>query len=358
MGYTPGDESVVVALTSDQVQTRPPGDQVACIGCHTSTPDGKFAAFKTLDNTGTSINGGILASVQSSDAGAPPPFWTTASINSLNTSDFGVPSFSKAHWTEGDYTMLSSLGNSGSGSGAQLAWFDLEATANALGTAYGYLPVENIVSDAGAMSAIMPNFTHDGLNVVFTSTSETYDGRVTGKDAKVYVVPYNSRAGGTATAILGASDPAYDSYYPAVSPDDSWIAFNRIPAGSATDSEQGGNLGEVFVVPIGGGTPTRLAANDPIACLYHTSPGITNSWPKWAPKITAVGDRTFYWLVFSSKRVDYQTSQLYLTAVVLQGNTVQTYPALLLWPQPPTKSNHTPAWDYFEIPKAPPPVEK
>ena len=96
-GFSPGDESVVLALQTDQIAVKPGGQSVTCIGCHTSTPDGQFAAFKTLLGT----NGGAIASVVQGATGAAPKFWTTASINAMNTSAFGIPTFSKAHWKPG-----------------------------------------------------------------------------------------------------------------------------------------------------------------------------------------------------------------------------------------------------------------
>jgi hypothetical protein len=49
-------------------------------------------------------------------------------------------------------------------------------------------------------------------------------------------------------------------------------------------------LGEVFILPAAGGTATRLAANDPPACTGKTSPGMTNSWPKWSPQAVTASD--------------------------------------------------------------------
>ena len=109
----------------------------------------------------------------------------------------------------------------------------------------------------------------------------------------------------------------------------------------------------MFVISTGGGTATRLAANDPIACSPSKSPGLTNSWPKWAPEAVTVGDSTYYWLTFSSKRGTAQP-QLYMTAVVVKGGQITTYPALYLWNQPSDEANHTPAWDVFQIPLPPP----
>ena len=59
--------------------------------------------------------------------------------------------------------------------------------------------------------------------------------------------------------------------------------------------------------------------------------------------------KTYNWLTFSSVRNG--TPQLYVTAIVTQpGMAPQTFPALYLWNQPPTESNHTPSWDNFKIP--------
>jgi hypothetical protein len=112
---------------------------------------------------------------------------------------------------------------------------------------------------------------------------------------------------------------------------------------------------EVFVIPASGGTATRLAANDPPACAGLTSPGVTNSWPKWAPEATTVNGKTYYWVIFSSTRGETHKPQLYVTGVVVSGDQVETHAALYLWNQPADESNHTPAWDVFKIPPAPPP---
>ena len=59
-----------------------------------------------------------------------------------------------------------------------------------------------------------------------------------------------------------------------------------------------------------------------------------------------------FWLTFSSTRSG--KAQLYVTAVVTQpGMVPQTFPALYLWNQPPTESNHTPSWEAYQIPIVP-----
>ena len=82
------------------------------------------------------------------------------------------------------------------------------------------------------------------------------------------------------------------------------------------------------------------------------SPGIQNSWPKWAPSATDVGAKRYYWLTFSSTRRD-GTPQLYVTPVIMGADgAITTASSLYLWNQPADQSNHTPAWDVFKIPPA------
>jgi hypothetical protein len=135
------------------------------------------------------------------------------------------------------------------------------------------------------------------------------------------------------------------------------------------------------VVPSTGGTATRLAANDPPSCANLSSPGLTNSWPKWSPSVQQCTDgMTYYWIIFSSSRAGrtfdltnfkdpkpsspVPTSQLYLTALTIDSNNkVQSYPAVYIWNQPQTsaayggapQSNHTPVWEEVAIPQPPPP---
>ena len=182
-----------------------------------------------------------------------------------------------------------------------------------------------------------------------------------GRNMDIYVVPYNDRAGGTATPLPGASDLAFREFYPVYSPNDALLAFNRTdqPVNSYNQPSA-----EVFVLPADGGQPLRLAANDPPACTGLTSPGITNSWARWAPQATDDGGKRYYWLVFSSKRRALSSGaegllpQLYIAAVVTTVvDGVETmekdHPALYVTSQIPSQNNHTPAWDFFEVQSIP-----
>lgn len=344
-GFAAFDETVENALTTNQVLEA----QVTCIGCHVGTPDGNSVVFSSWNGNW----GNLLSDIDTGDGGTPgavPSYAGNQGLQSLLQGPLGMSTVSPAHWQDGDHVVVAA------DSSGELQWVDVGTmSGNARGT------IARTGTQAPGPLAGAPAFTHDGKTIVYTATNHAADGRLGGyiydtKDmgskADLYAVPYNDRAGGAVTPIPGASDPIWQEYYPALSPDDKLLAFNRTGADQNMYNQP---LAEVFVIPSGGGIATRLSANDPPACSGHTSPGVTNSWPKWAPSVVqAGGGRTFYWLVFSSTRAG-SLPQLYVTPVVVTGTQVQTFGALYLWNQPPTTGNHTPAWDAFKIPPIPPP---
>ena len=331
-GFTIGDESVVQVLVPSQVQQH----TSSCIGCHTSTPDGLFASFSTPEGTWSNA----LASVTQATVGQAPSFLGAGGKAALEQPDRGINTFSKAHWANGDHVEV--VGFAG-----VLSWVNLENPTAGSMTASGSFMRTGDSNLSGA-----PTWSHDGNTIVYVSTNAIVDGRLDDGAADLYSIPYANKMGGTATPIPGASDPSFEEYYPIYSPDDQLLAFNRIPPNLNMYNQP---AAEVFVIPAKGGTPTRLAANDPPACTGKVSPGITNSWPKWAPDTGTSNGRTFYWLVFSSERDQMGNPQLYVTPVVVDATgAIKTYGALYLWNQPSDENNHTPAWDYFQIPMPPP----
>jgi hypothetical protein len=285
--------------------------------------------------------------VLSLDGGLPLPFLTPSAQALLNRQQQQLPHFSASHWVPGDRVVISMLPVAGR---SEIVWTDLEAASQAQGTGWGVL---SRAGDTGM--ADYASFDHTGQRVLYVSSSTVASG-VIATDGIVEVVPWGSRDGGMATPVHGADDAGYNQFYPVFSPDDQWIAFNRVDTGSTSYNDA---QSEVFVVPASGAagtTPTRLAANDPPACLGVASPGITNSWPRWAPAATqAPNGKTYYWLTFSSNSTGPQRTpgngspQLYVTALVSDSTGVHTFPALYLWNQPANQHNHTPVWDTFQI---------
>jgi hypothetical protein len=356
-GFGVGDESVVSVLKVPEVQQTNNGVMVSCIGCHSATPDGAFVGF-----TNNYPWANALASVEPATTGDMPQFLRTPGVNALSQDFHGVITFSGKHWAAGDHVAITSLSTQPVDPQAKLVWMELDSGASGV-----------IARTGDPQGAAAPHFSHDGTKIVYTSTSANQDGRLGVGTADLYTVPFADRAGGTATPIAGASEPSAAEYYPSFSPDDQLVAFNRLPQSDASVTPTGqpydGGMyfnpaAEVWVVPAKGGTAVRLAANDPPSCtppvlpnprVYPSKKGWDNSWAKWSPSVGTSGDRKFYWVVFSSYRYDISPprGQLYMTAVVSNEVGTITYPAVYLWNQDLTTSNHTPAWEEFQIPIVP-----
>jgi hypothetical protein len=343
-GFHIGDTTVTTVLTPQLMRNAVSGDDTQCIGCHASSPDGALAFVSRGSNPGSGPFGIDARLVDGSGQRAAPSDVSAAAITQLMTMFQVMPTLSPAHYSASDAVLLS-LWNGGSGMTYQLIFTDLHSGATGTLQRTG---------DLGQPDA--PSFSHDGTSVVYDSVTNGSIAIFGGAAATdIYTVPYNSQKGGTAAALPGASDPNYNEYYPTYSPLDTLIAYNRIAAGGVVYNAPDA---EVFVIPRQGGTGTRLSANDPPACGGLMSPGLTNSWPRWAPTAPSSGTQRYYWMIFSSKRrpavQGMVLPQLYLAAVVtdISGGTetiAKTYPAIYITTQVPTESNHTPAWDEFMI---------
>jgi hypothetical protein len=321
-GFRIGDEDLKNIVS-------PAGAGTACVGCHTATPDGVDVGFSASGGSAAGL--GLL----SSDGQQLTPSFVTASARTLMArEDQEAPAFSKLHWTTGDRVAVTMYQS-------QIMWTDLEATSTAQGAGWNFLARTGETASAASAS-----FAHNSDTVLYVaSTSEVTQG-VTVTSGDLETVPFNNRAGGTPTPVAGAATATYNEYYPSFSPDDKYIAYNRVPTGM---SSYNNGQAEVYVIPSAGGTPVRIAANDPSACTGQTSPGVTNSWPRWSPEAQDNGGRRFYWMTFSSTRSGTER-QIYIAPVVDDGTTLTTYPALYPWNQDASEDDHTPAWDNFSIP--------
>ncbi len=362
-GFHPGDESVVPVLTPSQIASG--GGAITCIGCHAATPDGEYAAFGQTTSSSTWPNGMALIDGDAGAAvGTAPPYLGAGGAAALSRFNQGIEAFSPAHWVTGDRREIVSYDgtDTNSTSPAVLSWIDLEAT-----TTNGNAGVIARTGDSNAAGA--PAWSHDGNTIAYVSTNRICDGRLgagcdgqtyngasdPGSVADIYTVPYAGGAGGAASPVAGASDPATQEYYPAWSADDALLAFNRIPNDlNLYDQAQS----EIEVIPAAGGTSTRLEANSPPACTGKTSPGLTNSWPKWSPKVGSSAGSSYYWLIFSSTRSAQGNPQLYITSIVRDATgALTTHGAIYLWNQPAGENNHTPAWDSFKVAAQSPPPQ-
>ena len=401
-GFSVGDDTVeqVLVPTDVKSQTEDQGlNRVAvkCIGCHTATPDGDFIGFS--DNYPW---GGVLASAQAGTLGAAPGFFGAGGFNAFIQPWLGIQTYSANHWSNvapTEHIVVAPIGtcalqpcateSAGNDHDQQpgLAWINLEdgtglasmqSPATMLkGTAWNW-----IYQPTSGQYAAAPSWSRAPGDdfIVFTMTSNVVSGRLGSGTAHLYKVPYSRAGPQTATPIPGdGSDLNFAQYYGALSGDDAFIVFDKIPAAAAAVDHADLNTTdtcsptpctstwsgmymqgttELSVMPTAGGTATRLAANDPPQCPGQAaSPGINNTWAKWSPDVSPANGNTYYWLVFSSWRQGLKDAngspiaQLFVTAVVKpEAGLMQTYPAIYLWNQDPNVSNFTPAWDNFKIP--------
>jgi hypothetical protein len=397
----------------------------ACIGCHVAVPD--RASVTYIEDWPWD---GVSAMIDPLDTGKLPSWLTVGGSEALSMPWLGMMTFSQHVWTDlHQHVMVVAMQNEATwnanapvdgGAGqapippwgyqggnewdqapaSELGWIDLSSPAPSIFTtgavsgngdsmslamAANYGTSWGIIARGGDPAGVAsPTWSHvAGDRIVYASTNASRSGREGPSTTQIkgfadlWSVPYGAGAGGLASPIPGASDPNWNEYYPTLSPDDAFIAYNRTPA--QEDMYYAPN-GEVYVVAGAGGTPTRLAANDPPACMGVRSPGVTNSWPKWSPEYPKCHGQTYYWLIFSSAREQTPfstqqvvTSQLYLTALTANESGPISFPGIFIWNQhtkvdcggscPPgvapyvgnTQSNHTPQWEGIDLPPPPPP---
>ncbi len=341
-GFRVGDRQVRTVLTPELITAA--GKPTRCIGCHASSPDGLLTFFGRADPQfsvdARAANGtGAAASTGQATANA---------LAKLSRTDQDLPAFSGAHYNQADAVVLTTLYHADTGNKWELVWTDLLASSGGTGI------LARIGDPKGAAH---PTWSHDGKTVIYVSTNAIASARIDRGDADLWMVPYNNRAGGQAVPVPGVNLADKNQYYPAFSPRDTLLAFNRNPRGSQMYDSP---MGEVYIGSADGGDMARSPANDPQACTGQSSPGLTNSWPRWAPSAWTENGRNYYWLVFSSKRRSYGTPprplpQLFMSAVVTAPNgsgesIVAITPAIYITTQPASEANHTPAWDDFVIP--------
>lgn len=389
-----------------------------CVGCHSSSPDG--GAVASMDHWAFNTR---VYSIEPGTAGEAPSWLTPAGAAMASMTWLGAPTFSEGDWAAGKRLMITTWavrdfsnyqeGRTHSGevlsnAPTELIWMNLASDApmpvdirttppsaymndnQALQKALVELKGvdwEVIPRTGDANYPVLADWNHAGDRIVYTSTDVPQDGRVGGASVvDLYSVPFSGGAGGEATPVEGAATTDFE-YYPDYSPDDSLIAFNKVPQFATVNVREDSwdhvyyrPDSDIHVIPSSGGTPTKLESN---TAVCEGTPGqLYNSWAKWAPSYASDGSRTYYFLIFSTARNSpydlprgstrtSPASQLYITTVIKEADgSVISGPAIYLWNQrnlvegegasaaitPLLTNNVTPAWDEFKIPPVPPVV--
>ena len=223
-GFGIGEEGVENVLVPSQVAARRP-DQETCIGCHSATPDGNAVGFALgqglyLDSIADIRTGPAREwCLRTSPPRRSPP---SASSRGPRPTRRRTGATATASWSSA--TPATCTGSSSTATG------------------------QGIVARKGDVrQATAPTFRHDGKGIVYVSTQLDRRSAVRRRVQAISTRSPTRRARAAPPSPLpGAADPGYTEYYPALSPDDAFIAFTRI--------EGAGNVysvteAEVFVVP-------------------------------------------------------------------------------------------------------------
>ena len=285
--------SAVRVLEAGSLQpTTLPAGNGSCVGCHSISPDGSTVALNTMGGGGGGGGGGSFSMALVSGKSAGSLSWVSPNATkALASSNTIAAAFSATYFTATDKRLV--VPRAG-----KLTSVDLITGATA-----------PLVQGGDLGQQAFPSWSPDGTTVVYVSAANA-SGMSIGTATKLYTVPYNNGAGGQATPIAGANEANVFQYYPAVSVDGQYVAYNRAAMGGTKCPSTGGGGGggggpggaagastydnchaELWLVPTAGGTAMRLdRANQDTTAL-------TNSWPTFG---NVKGQK--YWMAFSSRR--------------------------------------------------------
>jgi hypothetical protein len=197
--------------------------------------------------------------------------------------------------------------------------------------------------DTGGVKLTMPDWSQDGTYLAAIQ-AENFSCDNCFNNGIVVMAPIDDD--GTLGTITQLWDPLAgwgrdefempSTFYPSVSPDGEWIAFNYGDGGSY-DNE----TAQLWVISVNGGDPIRLQNAD-------LADALGNSWPHWGP----LPDDDVYWLTFSSKRPygDHVTDgrpQIWVASfdpTLADAGQDPSAPAFWLSNQDDATSNHTTFW--------------
>lgn len=271
-----------------------------CHGCHAVSPDGETIAVSFNQAPGSEPAAKKWWSMQlhDVDTGAESDWVHDDAAAFLGDGRIMYAAFSEAFWTNDERRVLVTRSDPTVVPETSRTLFSVDLLTGLVG---------ELTADATPGSAqLFPSFSGDGSFVVFADSEQGKGGLAAQGAAQLYRMPYASGAGGAPEPLEGASAPDLLQYYPAITPDDAFVVFNRassdtldcpLVAGGKGGPGSGGTYdnchADLWIVDSDGGAAVRLdAANGPEDGTW------ANSWPSMSAEVSG----HHYWVAFSSRR--------------------------------------------------------
>lgn len=289
------------------------GSSGTCVGCHTLSLDGVRMSLMTDDPDGDDEFGDVNTHIMDiasrtilSSQNLSPGFqtWTHDHTKLVATTFKGTsngPMPMPMPMPDGGMPGMPGMpggpmGTSSTAADTTFAVFDGNSTS-LLGTIA--LPSDT--------AATQPNLSTDDANLVFVVPAAgtiSMAGDTHFKLGALWTasVDLSGLTLGSPAQILGSSSENY--YYPAFSPDKSFIVFDDAPNASDTATSNGDSFynrnARVKLLHY----PAAAGASPIDLPNLNVADGLTNSWPRWSPFPTSFHGHSVYWVTFSSNR-DY-----------------------------------------------------
>lgn len=220
-----------------------------CVGCHALSRDGKQMVVRYIDGTSGLYDVATKTKIAPLPSSANHDLWT--------------------YHPSGD-VVVSQLGS------------NLQILDGRTAAPIATFPITGNV--------VQPDFSPLGDQLVYVEGETSGSNHVVFNAGKIVARSYDAvnHTFGPVRNIIETGDKIY---YPVVSPDGQWVAYNRAASGNSVSNVNG----EVWVVKIDGTKAIKLQA-------ASLAPGETNSWVRWAPFEQTVNGEKIFWLSFSSSR--------------------------------------------------------
>lgn len=278
-----------------------------CYGCHSLSRDGKFMTVNQDDDDSDDEYGDVSLSL----------------VDVKAKMTIGSPMFQYAGFQTflNDDTLY--MTSNGKPSGASNAFYLFNGMTGAAATP------PSVTVGAAMQRPTQPDWSADGKTVYFVMPAKvgTWDSGSRKDDDHVFGGSIMSISYDPASKMFGMPTPVVmsageNNYYPGISPDGSFLVFNRVPMQTVTNPDPtnpdctgtkpneicpndsfSNPKARVWLLPTKAGSMPVDAENlngSPAASPVDLS----NSWPRWSPFIQAYKGDKLLWVTFSSTR-DY-----------------------------------------------------